>query len=70
MTYTEKQIAIKRIMDAMFTEETPLHDIEITRCETSSNTILSASVYDHGCDVVVRLDRNADGSYAMKQYAW
>lgn len=70
MTYTAKLKAIKHIMDAMFTEETPLEDIEVTRCEEHDGIIYSASVYDHGSEVVVRLDRNADGTYAMKQYCW
>lgn len=70
MTYLAKLKAIKCIMDEMFVKKTPLKDIEITRCEEHDNIIYSASVYDHGCEVIVRLDRNADGTYAMKQYCW
>lgn len=72
MTYTEKQTAIKCILDDKFTEETPLHDIEIIRCDVEDNTILSASVYDHnyGCPVIIRIERSSDGYYSITQYAW
>lgn len=70
MDYLARQRAIKHIMDGLFAEKTPLKDIEITRCEEHDNTIYSASVYDHGCDIVIRLDRNKDGTYSMQQYYW
>lgn len=72
MTYTEKLIAIKRILDEKFTEETPLYDIEIIRCEVEGDTIVSASVYDHnyGCPVIIRIERSSDGYYSITQYAW
>lgn len=68
MNYLARLEAIKRIMDDKFTEETPLHDIEILKCEEHDNIIFSATVSDATCDnAIFRFDRNADGTYALTQ---
>ena len=70
MNYIAKLKAIKRIMDALFTEETRLDSIEIIKCDEHDGIIYAAKVYDHEYDITVRLDRNADGTYAMTQYCY
>ena len=58
---------IKRIMDSIFVNETVVKPSDIIKCEEHDDIIFSAVVLDPSCDTLFRFDRNADGTYAVKE---
>lgn len=68
MNATPRQI--KKIFDEIFKVKTPLKAIQILRSEVQDSKVITATVLDESVPVVIRLDLNADGTYAIKEYAW
>lgn len=70
MSELSKRKEIKKIMDGIFAAKTPVKKIEILKYEEHDGIVLTALVLDHTCDTLFRLNRNADGTYHAKDYAW
>ena len=68
MNIVQKRDAIKRIMDSIFVSGTKLLCSDIIKCDEHDGIIFSAVVLDPSCDTLFRFDRNADGTYAVKEY--
>lgn len=70
MDQLTRRKAIKRILDDTFVEKTSLKAIDVLQCEDRDNLILKATIYDKTVDALIRLDRNGDGTYSVRDYAW
>ena len=67
MNIVQKRDAIKRIMADIFLGGTQLRCSDIFKCEEHDGIIYSAVFLDVSCDQLFRLDRNADGTYAVTE---
>lgn len=68
MSIVAKRDAIKKIMDSVFASGTKLLCSDIIKCDEHDGIIYMAVVLDPSCDQLFRFDRNADGTYSVKEY--
>lgn len=67
MNIIEKCRAIRNIMDSIFVSDTVVKPGDIIKCDEHDGIIYEAVVLDPSCDAFFRFDRNADGSYFVKE---